>query len=178
VIPRSFSLIAWPAPDRKWGRPSGLGQHLPSRASYPQRRDLHYLAARADALRRGSGEPARTSSTICSVHEAMHKHDRFGAAFGTAAREQRDCALMGLEDGPGVGMAAARLWAQDPCSTITTRKRGLNLLFGTLLGHSRHHQLILLHYFHHSIATVERREASVPRHGTQGASLGAWPAAS
>ena len=27
------------------------------------------------------------------------------------------------------------------------------------------------------IATVERREASVPRHGTQGASLGAWPAA-
>src|SRR6266404_4616300 len=28
------------------------------------------------------------------------------------------------------------------------------------------------------IATVERREASVPRHGTQGASLGAWPAAS
>src|SRR5262249_59238211 len=27
------------------------------------------------------------------------------------------------------------------------------------------------------IATVERREADVPRHGTQGASLGAWPAA-
>src|SRR5262245_49096919 len=27
------------------------------------------------------------------------------------------------------------------------------------------------------IAAVERREASVPRHGTQGASLGAWPAA-
>src|SRR6516165_1181599 len=27
------------------------------------------------------------------------------------------------------------------------------------------------------IATVERREASVPRHGTQGASLGAWYAA-
>src|SRR5262245_30217871 len=27
-------------------------------------------------------------------------------------------------------------------------------------------------------ATVERREASVPRYGTQGASLGAWPAAS
>src|SRR5215831_19341445 len=27
------------------------------------------------------------------------------------------------------------------------------------------------------IATVERREAGVPRHGTQGASLGAWPAA-
>src|SRR5215813_8456796 len=27
-------------------------------------------------------------------------------------------------------------------------------------------------------ATVERREASVPRHGTQGASLGAWRAAS
>ena len=26
-------------------------------------------------------------------------------------------------------------------------------------------------------ATVERREASVPRHGTQGASLGAWRAA-
>src|SRR4029450_6708254 len=26
-------------------------------------------------------------------------------------------------------------------------------------------------------ATVERREASVPRHGTQGASLGAWHAA-
>src|SRR5207302_9905896 len=26
-------------------------------------------------------------------------------------------------------------------------------------------------------ATVERREASVPRHGTQGASLGAWCAA-
>jgi hypothetical protein len=31
--------------------------------------------------------------------EAMHKHDRFGAAFGTAAREQHDsAALMGLED--------------------------------------------------------------------------------
>ena len=28
-----------------------------------------------------------------------------------------------------------------------------------------------------SEATVERREASVPRHGTQGASLGAWRAA-
>src|SRR5258707_13655201 len=28
------------------------------------------------------------------------------------------------------------------------------------------------------IATVERREAGVPRHGTQGASPGAWPAAS
>src|SRR6266446_1782458 len=28
------------------------------------------------------------------------------------------------------------------------------------------------------IATVERRELGVPRHGTQGASLGAWPAAS
>jgi hypothetical protein len=27
-------------------------------------------------------------------------------------------------------------------------------------------------------ATVERREASVPRHGTQGASLGAWRIAS
>src|SRR5437667_2803765 len=27
------------------------------------------------------------------------------------------------------------------------------------------------------IATVERREASVPRYGTQGASIGAWPAA-
>src|SRR5919198_730632 len=27
------------------------------------------------------------------------------------------------------------------------------------------------------IATVERREACVPRHGTQGASLGAWRAA-
>src|SRR5438874_5314916 len=27
------------------------------------------------------------------------------------------------------------------------------------------------------IATVERREAGVPRYGTQGASLGAWPAA-
>ena len=27
-------------------------------------------------------------------------------------------------------------------------------------------------------ATVERREASVPRYGTQGASLGAWRAAS
>jgi hypothetical protein len=34
-----------------------------------------------------------------------------------------------------------------------------------------------LHYFRHSIATVERREASVPRYGTQGASLGAWRAA-
>src|SRR5258706_6885684 len=28
------------------------------------------------------------------------------------------------------------------------------------------------------IATVERREAGVPRYGTQGASQGAWPAAS
>ena len=27
------------------------------------------------------------------------------------------------------------------------------------------------------IATVERREAGVPRYGTQGASIGAWPAA-
>jgi hypothetical protein len=46
--------------------------------------------------------------------EAIHKHDRFGAAFGTAAREQRDCAaLMGLEDvtagrrnGGGTGVGA------------------------------------------------------------------------
>ena len=49
-------------------------------------------------------------------------------------------------------------------------KTGLNLHFGTPLGYLRNYALILLHYFRHSIATVERREASVPRYGTQGAS--------
>ena len=47
--------------------------------------------------------------------EAIHKHDRFGAAFGTAAREQHDCAaLMGLRiRRRGVGMAAAGVWSQQ-----------------------------------------------------------------
>jgi hypothetical protein len=49
-------------------------------------------------------------------------------------------------------------------------------LFGTPLGYLRRNTLLLLQYFHLCIATV-CREASVPRHGTQGASLGAWRAA-
>jgi hypothetical protein len=59
--------------------------------------------------------------------EAVHKHDRFGAAFGTAAREQHDCAaLMGLEDatagrrhggGRGVG-------ANTVCSDYNHSKPG------------------------------------------------------
>ena len=39
------------------------------------------------------------------------------------------------------------------------------------MGHSRRQQLISLYYFRYRIATVERREASVPRHGTRRASL-------
>jgi hypothetical protein len=53
----------------------------------------------------------------------------------------------------------------------------LQTAVGTPLGHSRRYALISFHYFRQGIATVERREASVPRHGTQGASLGAWRAA-
>jgi hypothetical protein len=49
---------------------------------------------------------------------------------------------------------------------------GLSIAAGTPLGHSRRYPLISLNYFRDCIAT-ERREASVPRHGTQGASLGA-----
>ena len=40
---------------------------------------------------------------------------------------------------------------------------GQQKLFGTLLGHWRYDPLISLHYFRFIIATVERREASVPR---------------
>src|SRR5262245_27098182 len=74
-------------------------------------------------------------------------------------------------------MAAARVWAQHCVLDDNHSKTGLNLLFGTPLGYFRHYRLMLLHYFCRRIATVERREASVPRHGTQGASLGAWYAA-
>ena len=42
---------------------------------------------------------------------------------------------------------------------------GPQRLSGTLLGHSPHQALISLYYFRYRIATVERREASVPRHG-------------
>src|SRR2546430_1080871 len=44
--------------------------------------------------------------------------------------------------------------------------------FGTPLGHLSRYPLISLHYLRNGIAT-ERREASVPRHGTQGASRAA-----
>ena len=67
--------------------------------------------------------------------EAMHKHDRFGAAFGTAAREQHDsAALMGL------GGASARRrqgYGRDTVGSAIHPKTGLNLLFGTPLGHFR-----------------------------------------
>jgi hypothetical protein len=43
-------------------------EHLPSGGvADPQCRDVHRLAARADALRRGGGSPARTSSTSCAT---------------------------------------------------------------------------------------------------------------
>jgi hypothetical protein len=71
-------------------------------------------------------------------------------------------------------LAAARL--HGPLSTWLYT--ALQTTVGTLLGHPRRYPLISLHYFRCDIATVERREASVPRHGTQGASLGAWRAAS
>src|SRR6516164_8628496 len=65
-----------------------------------------------------------------------------------------------------VGLAARG--GHQPLSTglYTT----LQPAVGTPLGHSRRYALISFHYFRRSIATVERREASVPRHGTQGAS--------
>ena len=68
-----------------------------------------------------------------------------------------------------VGLAARG--GHQPLSTglYTT----LQTAVGTPLGHSRRYPLISFHYFRQGIATVERREASVPRHGTQGASLGA-----
>src|SRR5262245_41050929 len=62
-------------------------------------------------------------------------------------------------------MAAARVWAQHCVLDDNHSKTGLNLLFGTPLGYLRHYRLMLLHYFRRRIATVERREASVPRHG-------------
>jgi hypothetical protein len=73
-----------------------------------------------------------------------------------------------------VGLAARG--GHQPLSTglYTT----LQTAVGTPLGHSRRYALISFHYFRQGIATVERREASVPRHGTQGASLGAWRIAS
>ena len=50
-------------------------------------------------------------------------------------------------------------------------RHGRQTLFGTLLGHSNHHQLILLHYFGYSIATLERREASSRRTGGKASRL-------
>jgi hypothetical protein len=83
-----------------------------------------------------------------------------------------------------VGLAARG--GHQPLSTglYTT----LQTAVGTPLGHSRRYALISFHYFRRSIATVERREASVPRHKRVHARLdalwdarrlaSAWPAAS
>jgi hypothetical protein len=44
---------------------------------------------------------------------------------------------------------------------------GLSIAAGTPLGHSRRYPLISLNYFRDCIATVERREASVPLGASQ-----------
>jgi hypothetical protein len=72
-----------------------------------------------------------------------------------------------------VGLAARG--GHQPLSTglYTT----LQTAVGTPLGHSRRYPLISFHYFRRSIATVERREASVPRHKRVHARLDAlWDA--
>jgi hypothetical protein len=72
-----------------------------------------------------------------------------------------------------VGLAARG--GHQPLSTglYTT----LQTAVGTPLGHSRRYALISFHYFRRSIATVERREASVPRHKRVHARLDAlWDA--
>src|SRR4029450_1549653 len=71
------------------------------------------------------------------------------AARNRSAREARDPALQALR--PGCEELAVTDPAQMPVREARPREP--------------------------KIATVERREASVPRHGTQGASLGAWRAA-
>ena len=52
-------------------------------------------------------------------------------------------------------------------------RSSMRALAGTPLGHSDRDTLKSLSYFRNNIATVERREASVPRHGTRRASLSA-----
>jgi len=71
------------------------------------------------------------------------------AACNRSSREARDPALQALR--PGCEELAVTDPAQMPVREARPREP--------------------------KIATVERREASVPRHGTQGASLGAWRAA-
>ena len=52
-------------------------------------------------------------------------------------------------------------------------RSSMRALAGTPLGHSDRDTLKSLSYFRNNIATVERREARVPRHGTRRASLSA-----
>src|ERR671931_118444 len=71
------------------------------------------------------------------------------AARNRSSREARDPARQALR--PGCEELAARIPEAMPETEARTREP--------------------------KTATVERREACVPRHGTQGASLGAWRAA-
>src|SRR5258705_2475319 len=91
---------------------------------------------------------------------------------------RRACSRDDPEDGARRGVLRQRLWTAVPGGTgprqpgTTTRTRGARCnRSGRKSGEGSAGP-------EPKIATVERREAGVPRYGTQGASPGAWPAAS
>jgi hypothetical protein len=78
---------------------SVIGEHLLARFGELEPFDFGRSPATYDALGVLGDESDAHQPPQLVGREAMHKHDRFGAAFGTAAREQHDsAALMGLED--------------------------------------------------------------------------------
>ena len=120
-------------------------------------------------IRRCADRPARD---VCAPGlSSLRPESRVcGHAFGVP--------VSGLMPGAHVALAAEPNAAVNVVARIALAAPDtLQTAVGTPLGHSRRYALISFHYFRQGIATVERREASVPRHGTQGASLGAWRAA-
>src|SRR5262249_40380558 len=100
--------------------------------------------------------------------DAIHPHEQvpFGG-FVMASAAAGD----GVQNEPPRDVAVRARAASSASAVVVTsasmRERAVFIggsLFGTPLGHLRRYTLILLQYFRHCIATVERREASVPRH--------------
>src|SRR5262249_50307100 len=87
-----------------------------------------------------------------------HDNARAAVGFANAPREARDPARQALRPGCEELAARSRKATARRCRTAGAEGDGSAAP-------------------RPKTATVERREASVPRHGTQGASLGAWRAA-
>jgi hypothetical protein len=109
-LPKAGGRLARRARQRRAVRPgnnfadraaesSVIAEHLLARFGELEPFDFGRSPATYDALGALGDESDAHQPPQLVGREAMHKHDRFGAAFGTAAREQHDsAALMGLED--------------------------------------------------------------------------------